>query len=237
MPSRVEQSERRAQRACPATEAERGHGHDARHGLGSVLFLAGADLKIRRDPKLGTYVQGLSDHELTSPEGLTQLIEDGNKKRAVASTLMNSESSRSHAVVIIKLEQETKGEGAKIKKSSKINLVDLAGSERASKTGASGDTLKEAISINQSLSALGNVINALTDPKFKGHIPYRSSKLTHLLEESLGGGAAGRAWPARAAPHEAVASWPRGRLHGPCWPLQRTWPKLPRLDPQATRTP
>ena len=74
------------------------------------------------------------------------------------------------------------------------------------RAGATGEKLKEGAKINQSLSALGNVINALTDTKFKGHIPYRSSKLTHLLEESLGGGAAGRAWPARAAPHEAVAS-------------------------------
>ena len=158
-----------------------------REALEDLCVADKGDLKIRRDPKFGTYVQGLSEHELTSPAGLTNLIEEGNKRRAVASTLMNAESSRSHAVVVIKVDQEIKGEGAKVRKQSKINLVDLAGSERSSKTGAQGDTLKEAISINQSLSALGNVINALTDPKYKGHIPYRSSKLTHLLEESLGG--------------------------------------------------
>ena len=148
-----------------------------------------AELKIRRDPKIGTYVQGLSETTLESAEGLTRVIENGNKRRAVASTLMNAESSRSHAVVIIRIDQEHPGKLGQGKKrlASKINLVDLAGSERASKTGATGETLKEAIAINQSLSALGNVINALSDPKAKGHIPYRSSKLTHLLEESLGG--------------------------------------------------
>ena len=127
----------------------------------------------------------MTETELTTPEQLAALIDEGNKRRATATTLMNAESSRSHAVVVVKVEQYT--EATRTRTSSKINLVDLAGSERASKTGASGETLKEAISINQSLSALGNVINALTDVKFKGHVPYRSSKLTHLLEESLGG--------------------------------------------------
>ena len=162
-----------------------------REVLQDLLGNSNEDLKIRRDPKSGTYVQGLSERQLHDADGLTAVIEQGNKRRAVASTLMNSESSRSHAVVIIRLEQEhpadpLHGKG-KRKILSKVNLVDLAGSERASKTGATGETLKEAIAINQSLSALGNVINALSDPKAKGHIPYRSSKLTHLLEESLGG--------------------------------------------------
>ena len=161
-----------------------------REVLQDLLSKSDDDLKIRRDPRMGTYVQGLSEHELTSAARLQALIDQGNKKRAVASTLMNSESSRSHAVVIIRVVQDTKGSVgvAKRQTTSKINLVDLAGSERAAKTGASGDTLKEGIAINQSLSALGNVINALTDStKAGGHIPYRSSKLTHLLEECLGG--------------------------------------------------
>ena len=107
---------------------------------------------------------------------LAQLIEQGNKKRVVASTLMNAHSSRSHALVIIRVEQDLPAGGGggggggnggpKLRRKliSKVNLVDLAGSERASKSGAKGETLQEAIAINQSLSALGNVINALTDP-------------------------------------------------------------------------
>ena len=160
-----------------------------REVLQDLLGGGDGDLKIRRDPKLGTIVQGLTEHPLSSADALARLIDTGNRKRAVASTLMNSESSRSHAVVIIRVDQETTttvgGMKTKKKVGSKINLVDLAGSERASKTGASGETLKEAISINQSLSALGNVINALTDGG--KHIPYRDSKLTRLLQESLGG--------------------------------------------------
>ena len=149
-------------------------------------------LNVRRDPKQGAYVEGLSERLLGNVGELAGLIEQGNKKRAVASTLMNAHSSRSHALVIIRIEQETSYYAqSRFKKKvlSKINLVDLAGSERASKSGASGETLQEMIAINQSLSALGNVINALTDPRAnsKAHIPYRSSKLTTLLEPSLGG--------------------------------------------------
>ena len=118
-----------------------------REVLQDLLGNVNEDLKIRRDPKVGTYVQGLSERVLENADGLTHVIEQGNKKRAVAATLMNSESSRSHAVVIIRLEQEhpanvLEGRG-KRKINSKVNLVDLAGSERASKTGATGETLKE----------------------------------------------------------------------------------------------
>jgi len=150
---------------------------------------AGQDLKIRRDPDKGIYVQNLSEIPLTSGAELTAIIEQGNKKRATAPTLMNAESSRSHAVVILKMERTEpptkKKKGRKL--AGKLNLVDLAGSERVVKSGATGESLKEAIAINQSLSMLGNVINALTDARSSAHIPYRSSKLTYLLEESLGG--------------------------------------------------
>lgn len=106
--------------------------------------------------------------------------------RATAATNMNDVSSRSHAVFIITLEQ-IRGEGA-IAKISKLNLVDLAGSERIRITGAKGKRLEECKKINQSLSALGHVIAALTDLKSnRSHIPYRDSKLTRLLEDSLGG--------------------------------------------------
>ncbi|KOO28234.1 kinesin-like protein kif17-like protein [Chrysochromulina tobinii] len=155
---------------------------------------SGVDLKVRRDPKLGTYVQGLTEHQIEDAAGLAEIIERGNKKRAVASTFMNAESSRSHAIVIIRVEQEIEfyaGSSQKKRVFAKMCLVDLAGSERAKKSGAQDETLQEAIAINQSLSALGNVINALTDPRASKAqvVPYRASKLTQILEQSLGGNA------------------------------------------------
>ena len=100
---------------------------------------------------------------------------------------MNADSSRSHSIFTVNVEMcEQDNEGEEHYRAGKLNLVDLAGSERQSKTGASGDRLKEATKINLSLSALGNVISALVDGKSK-HIPYRDSKLTRLLQDSLGG--------------------------------------------------
>jgi kinesin family protein 5 len=104
----------------------------------------------------------------------------GEKYRAVSSTKMNAVSSRSHSLFIITLQQKSP-EGST--KEGKLNLADLAGSEKVGKTGATGDTLEEAKKINQSLSALGNCINALTQAK-KTHIPYRDSKLTFILRVS-----------------------------------------------------
>merc|ERR1719356_2374773 len=111
----------------------------------------------------------------------------GWKNRSTGATNMNAESSRSHSIFTITIEMMSTGAGdsSHIRK-GKLNLVDLAGSERQAKTGAAGDRLKEATKINLSLSALGNVISALVDGKSK-HIPYRDSKLTRLLQDSLGG--------------------------------------------------
>lgn len=114
-------------------------------------------------------------------------MEIGFKNRAVRATNMNAESSRSHSIFTIYIDsQENDDKGNEKYKASKLNLVDLAGSERASKTGTTGDGMKEATKINLSLSALGNVISALVDGK-TNHIPYRDSKLTRLLQDSLGG--------------------------------------------------
>ena len=111
----------------------------------------------------------------------------GNDRRSTGQTLMNNESSRSHSIFTLYVEQSSKdSQGNDRITLGKLNLVDLAGSERLSKTGAQGDRLKEATKINMSLSALGNVISALVDGKSK-HIPYRDSKLTRLLQDSLGG--------------------------------------------------
>jgi len=108
----------------------------------------------------------------------------GGSARIVAYTHMNAESSRSHSIFVITINQKNLADGSV--KSGKLSLVDLAGSEKVGKTGASGQTLEEAKKINKSLSALGMVINALTDGK-STHIPYRDSKLTRILQESLGG--------------------------------------------------
>ena len=130
---------------------------------------------------------GLTWNECKHLGECEKLMDKGNKNRSVGATLMNADSSRSHSIFAIKVEMCEKDEsGEEHYRAGKLNLVDLAGSERQSKTGASGDRLKEATKINLSLSALGNVISALVDGKSK-HIPYRDSKLTRLLQDSLGG--------------------------------------------------
>lgn len=144
---------------------------------------APGNLKVRETPSQGVWVQGLSEHFVTSVEDIIDLLQTGEKYRAVSATNMNAVSSRSHSLFILTLIQRNPDGSTK---EGKLNLADLAGSEKVGKTGASGDTLEEAKKINQSLSALGNCINALTKAK-RGHIPYRDSKLTHVLRESLGG--------------------------------------------------
>ena len=143
-------------------------------------------LSIRESQKKGLYVEGLSEWAVRSPNDIYALLERGSQCRIKASTNMNDVSSRSHAVFTIILEQMKISNGKKRFKTGKLNMVDLAGSERVKISGATGKQLDESRRINKSLSALGNVINALTDPKTK-HIPYRDSKLTRLLQNSLGG--------------------------------------------------
>lgn len=109
-------------------------------------------------------------------------MQAGNKNRSVGATLMNQTSSRSHSIFTVTVESSIEGDDGEAHiKVGKLNMVDLAGSERQSKTGATGDRLKEATKINLSLSALGNVISALVDGK-TSYIPYRDSKLTRLLQ-------------------------------------------------------
>ena len=143
-------------------------------------------LSIRESNKKGIYVEGLSEWAVCSPNDIYALLERGAQNRTKAHTNMNDVSSRSHAVFTIILEQMKINKGKKKFKCGKLNMVDLAGSERVKLSGATGKQLDESRRINKSLSALGNVINALTDPKTK-HIPYRDSKLTRLLQNSLGG--------------------------------------------------
>ncbi|XP_006145249.1 kinesin-like protein KIF17 isoform X1 [Tupaia chinensis] len=156
-----------------------------------VRDLLGADtkqkLELKEHPEKGVYVKGLSMHTVHSVAQCERIMETGWKNRAVGYTLMNKDSSRSHSIFTISIEIYAVDERGKDHlRAGKLNLVDLAGSERQSKTGATGERLKEATKINLSLSALGNVISALVDGRCK-HIPYRDSKLTRLLQDSLGG--------------------------------------------------
>uniref|UniRef100_A0A8C5TXX9 Kinesin-like protein n=1 Tax=Malurus cyaneus samueli TaxID=2593467 RepID=A0A8C5TXX9_9PASS len=155
-----------------------------------IRDLLGADtkqkLELKEHPEQGVYVKGLSLHAVHSVAQCEQLMDMGCRNRAVGFTLMNKDSSRSHSIFTVRMEICTVDErGQEHLRAAKLNLVDLAGSERQSRTGATGERLKEATKINLSLSALGNVISALVDGRC--HIPYRDSKLTRLLQDSLGG--------------------------------------------------
>ncbi len=144
-------------------------------------------MELKESPEKGIFVKDLVQIQVDSIAKMEQYMEVGFKNRAVRATNMNNESSRSHSIFSIYIDsQESDQKGNEKYKASKLNLVDLAGSERAAKTGATGDGMKEATKINLSLSALGNVISALVDGKTH-HIPYRDSKLTRLLQDSLGG--------------------------------------------------
>ncbi|XP_051534256.1 chromosome-associated kinesin KIF4-like [Myxocyprinus asiaticus] len=144
-------------------------------------------ISIREDPKEGIKIVGLTEREVFTAQEMVGCLELGNSARTVGSTAMNAASSRSHAIFTISLEQRRKGDKSEVMV-SKLHLVDLAGSERQKKTKAEGDRLKEGISINRGLLSLGNVISALGDESKKGtFVPYRDSKLTRLLQDSLGG--------------------------------------------------
>lgn len=146
-------------------------------------------LELKERPDTGVYVKDLSSFVTKSVKEIEHVMNVGNQNRSVGATNMNEHSSRSHAIFVITIECSEVGlDGENHIRVGKLNLVDLAGSERQAKTGAQGERLKEATKINLSLSALGNVISALVDGK-STHIPYRDSKLTRLLQDSLGGNA------------------------------------------------
>ena len=141
------------------------------------------DLKIQENPESGIVIDGLSEVYLSSLNEFFEYVDLSQINRKTAETKLNHNSSRSHCILILEVTQSFKKE--RLIKKGILNLVDLAGSEKVSKTGAVGLTLEEAKKINLSLSTLGNVIHALTHKS--EHIPYRDSKLTRLLKESLGG--------------------------------------------------
>ncbi|XP_064301310.1 kinesin-like protein KIF9 isoform X1 [Phalacrocorax carbo] len=134
----------------------------------------------------GVYVKGLSIHSVSHEEDALNLLFEGETNRVIAEHTLNKNSSRSHCIFTIYIESRFRVFSDVKCVNSKINLIDLAGSERLSKTGSEGQVLKEAMYINKSLSFLEQLVIALADPK-RDHIPFRQSKLTHVLKDSLGG--------------------------------------------------
>uniref|UniRef100_A0A669Q7N7 Kinesin-like protein n=1 Tax=Phasianus colchicus TaxID=9054 RepID=A0A669Q7N7_PHACC len=142
------------------------------------------NLSVHEDKNRVPYVKGCTERFVSSPEEILDVIDEGKSNRHVAVTNMNEHSSRSHSIFLINIKQENVETEQKL--SGKLYLVDLAGSEKVSKTGAEGAVLDEAKNINKSLSALGNVISALAEGT-KAYVPYRDSKMTRILQDSLGG--------------------------------------------------
>ena len=153
-------------------------------------------IEVRENPSTGTFLFGPPNlhHTITTPTQAHCLIQHGSKSRSTGSTLCNEQSSRSHSILTIHVESQLSARGITQKelRMGKLHLVDLAGSERVSMSGATGQTLTETQNINSSLSALGNVLSALSKNATRKNgnneiPPYRDSKLTHLLKDSLGG--------------------------------------------------
>uniref|UniRef100_A0A8C1JE13 Kinesin-like protein n=1 Tax=Cyprinus carpio TaxID=7962 RepID=A0A8C1JE13_CYPCA len=149
-----------------------------------LLDVSKTNLAVHEDKNRVPFVKGCTERFVSSPEDVMDVIDEGKSNRHVAVTNMNEHSSRSHSIFLINIKQENVETEKKL--SGKLYLVDLAGSEKVSKTGAEGSVLDEAKNINKSLSALGNVISALAEGT-KTHVPYRDSKMTRILQDSLGG--------------------------------------------------
>ncbi|XP_074054832.1 kinesin-like protein KIFC3 isoform X2 [Macrotis lagotis] len=141
------------------------------------------EIKLCPDGSGQLYVPGLTEFKVQSVEDINRVFEFGHTNRTTEHTNLNEHSSRSHALLIITVRGTDFSTG--LRTTGKLNLVDLAGSERVGKSGAEGSRLREAQYINKSLSALGDVISALRSRQ--GHVPFRNSKLTYLLQDSLSG--------------------------------------------------
>eukprot|EP00892_Ulva_mutabilis_P001652 jgi/Ulvmu1/11488/UM077_0037.1 len=156
-----------------------------------LLAPENTNLQIREDAVQGVHVENLSKYRVHAVADVLGLLEQGTKNRHIGETRMNRESSRSHCVLVATLRADRRAGGVRATRTSRLNLVDLAGSEQQKASGAVGERLREASNINKSLSILGRVINSLAQQS-KGaraglHVPYRDSKLTFLLQDSLGG--------------------------------------------------
>ncbi|XP_076956292.1 kinesin-like protein KIN-12C [Bidens hawaiensis] len=154
-----------------------------------LLDPSSTNLQLREDVKKGVYVENLTEYEVHSVGDILKLLSQGSANRRVAATNMNRESSRSHSVFTCVIESRWEKDSTSNLRFARLNLVDLAGSERQKTSGAEGERLKEAANINKSLSTLGHVIMVLVDGANARtrHVPYRDSRLTFLLQDSLGG--------------------------------------------------
>ncbi|XP_031610630.1 kinesin-1 heavy chain-like [Oreochromis aureus] len=148
-----------------------------------LLDVSKTNLPVHEDKNRVPYVKGCTERFVCTPEEVMEAIDEGKNNRSVAVTNMNEHSSRSHSIFLINIKQENSKTEQKL--TGKLYLVDLAGSEKVGKTGAEGTVLDEAKMINKSLSALGIVISALAEGS--SYIPYRDSKMTRILQDSLGG--------------------------------------------------
>ncbi|BFG18223.1 hypothetical protein CerSpe_044960 [Prunus speciosa] len=160
--------------------------------INDLFAVENQKLQIHESLERGIFVAGLREEIVSNAEQVLKLIESGEVNRHFGETNMNARSSRSHTIFRMVIESNAKDTSSSIDaiRVSVLNLVDLAGSERIAKTGAGGVRLKEGKYINKSLMILGNVINKLSDgAKNRGHIPYRDSKLTRILQPALGGNA------------------------------------------------
>ncbi len=195
-----------------SSSAARGSPSKAGQDLGSGRVgggggVGGGGMAIRENAAGTIVVTGATEEVVETKEDVMRLLEMGSASRTTGDTRMNAQSSRSHAIFTIILDQDKRvpvassgaGEGAagaEAKEaaameteriSAKFHLVDLAGSERQKKTGATGKRFKESVTINRGLLALGNVISALSKKHMHKHVPYRESKLTRMLQDSIGG--------------------------------------------------
>ncbi|XP_066338203.1 kinesin-like protein KIN-7L [Miscanthus floridulus] len=182
--------------------------------INDLLTIEGQKLRIHESLERGVYVAGLREEIVNSAEQVLELLQLGEANRHFGETNMNVRSSRSHTIFRMVIESSGKdqtdsGDAIRV---SVLNLVDLAGSERIMKTGAEGVRLNEGKYINKSLMILGNVINKLSENgKQRGHIPYRDSKLTRILQPALGGNAK-TSIICTAAPEEIHIEETRGTL-------------------------
>lgn len=152
--------------------------------LKDLLDPSKTNLKVHEDKVKGIYIADATENYVADEQEVYEIMKMGNDNRAIGVTDMNKQSSRSHSIFVLTIHQYNNQDFSS--KTGKLFLVDLAGSEKVAKSGAKGQTLDEAKTINKSLTTLGIVINALTDGK-STHVPYRDSKLTRVLQDSLGG--------------------------------------------------